>query len=180
MNKHATLWKDTNILSGRWVFGFITNNPHRVDPLMVESVPSILNDKRFKVRSLVGRFCDISELFFGRMAITQKLKCKIPEWNKGNEYVFNPIVNFKSKLCDIAQYPVINIREVHIPLHLWKKCNGSRFSTWNVWVKGGMVPGDVWVLSIGKNSRSWVSGLGWWRGRKNSNRSNVYSEYFRL
>jgi hypothetical protein len=90
MNKHATLRKDANILSRRWVFVFITNNPIRVDPLRAESViiradviiavTNGMNGKRFKVRSLVGRFCDISEIFFGRMRlIAQKIKCKNSE-----------------------------------------------------------------------------------------------------
>jgi hypothetical protein len=83
VSKYATLREDANILSRRWIFGFITNNPIRVDPLTAESVRigiiSGTNGKRFKARSLMRRFCDISEIFFGKMAITQKLKCKIPE-----------------------------------------------------------------------------------------------------
>jgi hypothetical protein len=95
VNKHATLRKDANILSRRWVFGFITNNPILVDPLTAESVSLIIsmmnesvivviiivmNGKRFKVRSLIGRFCDISEIFFGKMKlITLMLKCKSSE-----------------------------------------------------------------------------------------------------
>jgi hypothetical protein len=128
VNKHATLRKDANILSRRWVFGFITNNPILVDPLTLESVTTaMMNGKRFKVRSLKGCFCDISEIFFGRIMITRKLKCKISEGNKGSEHVFNPIVNFKSKLCHVAQYPIINIREIHIPLHFGNEF--SRLST---------------------------------------------------
>jgi hypothetical protein len=77
VNKHATIRKDANILSRHWVFGFITNNPILVDPLIVESVPSILNDKKFKVRSLIY---DVSEFFFGRtMLIIPKSKCKNSE-----------------------------------------------------------------------------------------------------
>ena len=122
MNNHVTLRKGANILSRHWVFGFITNNPIRVDPLTAESVIiAIMNGKRFKVRSPMGRFCDISEIFFGRITITYKFKCKNSEGNKGNEHVFNPIVNVKSKLCHVAQYPIINRREVHTPLHIRKK-----------------------------------------------------------
>jgi hypothetical protein len=87
MNKHATLRKDANILSRRWVFGFITNNPIRVNPLTAENVTIVkingMNGKRFKVRSAMGRFCDISEIFFetiGKMKlIILKFKCKNSE-----------------------------------------------------------------------------------------------------
>jgi len=80
MNKHATIRKDTNILSRRWVFVSITNNPNLVDPLTAESVMRAMkNGNGFKVRSLIGHFCDISEIFFRRMMITQKIKCKISE-----------------------------------------------------------------------------------------------------
>jgi hypothetical protein len=68
VNKHAALRKDANILSRRWVLGFIfiTNNPIRVDPLPAESVAiTMVNGKKFKVRSPVGRLCDILEIFFG-------------------------------------------------------------------------------------------------------------------
>jgi hypothetical protein len=82
MNKHATLRKDANILSRRWVFGFITNNPICVDPLTAESV-AMVNGKRFKVRSMMGRFCDISEIFFEKIGkkklIIPKFKCKNSE-----------------------------------------------------------------------------------------------------
>jgi hypothetical protein len=119
VNKHATLRKDANIPSRRWRFVFITNNPNPVDPLTAGSVIiAMMNGKRFRVRSLTGRFCDISGIYFGRIMITRKSKCKISEGNKGNEHVFNPVVDVKSKLCHVAQYPIINIREVHIPLHL--------------------------------------------------------------
>jgi hypothetical protein len=79
--QHATLRKDSNLLSRRWVFGFITNNPIRVDPLTAENVIleiiKGMNGKRFKVRSPMGRFCDISEIFFGKMTLnTPKLNCK--------------------------------------------------------------------------------------------------------
>jgi hypothetical protein len=81
VNRHATLQKHTNVLSRRRVFDFITNNPVLVDPLAVESViTSILNSKIFKVRGPMGRFCDISEIFFGKMRmITPKSKCKNSE-----------------------------------------------------------------------------------------------------
>jgi hypothetical protein len=117
VNKHATLRKDADILSRCWLFVFITNNPILVDLLKAES-GAMVNGKRFKVRSLTGHFYDISEIYFGRAMISQKIKCKNSEGNKGNEHVFNPVVNLKSKLCHVAQYPIINIREVHIPLHL--------------------------------------------------------------
>jgi hypothetical protein len=78
------------------------------------------NGNGFNVRSLTGGFCDISEIFFGRMMITQKIERKNSEWNKGNEHVFNPIVNVRSKLCHVAQYPVINIRDPHTPSFLKK------------------------------------------------------------
>jgi archaellum biogenesis ATPase FlaH len=75
----------TYILSRRWVFGFITN-PIRVDSLTAENeiVDTIkrMNGKRFKVRSPMGRFCDISEIYFERMRLTtrtRKIKCKISE-----------------------------------------------------------------------------------------------------
>jgi hypothetical protein len=88
VNNHATLRKDANILSRHWVFGFITNDPIRVDPLTAESVITddgviiviIMNGKKFKVRSLIGCLCDKSEIFFGKMTlITPKLKCKNSE-----------------------------------------------------------------------------------------------------
>jgi hypothetical protein len=80
MNKHATLRKGANILSRRWVSGFITNNPIPVDPLTAESViPAMMNGKRFKVRSLIGCFCNISEIFLGKMRITHKFECKNSE-----------------------------------------------------------------------------------------------------
>ena len=102
--------KNANILSRRWVSGYITNNPILVDPLTADSViPAMMNGKRFKVRSPIGRFCDILEIFFKRTRIAPKSKCKNSEWNKGNEHVFNPTVNFKFKLCDVAQSPIINI-----------------------------------------------------------------------
>jgi hypothetical protein len=77
VNKYATIRKDANILSRRRLFGFITNNPILVDPLTVESVIiATMNGKKFKVRSLMGRFCDIPEIFFGKMKlITLKSKC---------------------------------------------------------------------------------------------------------
>jgi hypothetical protein len=79
MNKHATLQMDASILSECWVFGFITNNPIRVDPLIAESViMAILNGKKFKVRGLMGRFSDILEKFFGRMKMPRS-KCKNSE-----------------------------------------------------------------------------------------------------
>jgi hypothetical protein len=98
------------------------NNPIRVDPLTVESVTTMINGKRFKVRSLIGRFFDISQIFVGMKLMTRKLKCKILEGNKGSEHVFNPMGNFKSNLCYVTQYPIVNIREVHIPLYhrKWK------------------------------------------------------------
>ena len=130
MNKHATHRKDTNILPRGWVFGIITNNPIRVNPLTVECVnTAMINGNGFKVRSLTGCFGDISEIVFGRIMSTLKTKGKVSEGNKGNEHVFNPMVNVRSKLCHVAQYPIINIREVHIPLHLGKQWNGSRHST---------------------------------------------------
>jgi hypothetical protein len=73
------LRKDTNILSRRWVSSYITNNPILVDPLTADSVTmAMMNGKRFKVRSLIGRFCDVSEIVFGRMTITPptKFECK--------------------------------------------------------------------------------------------------------
>jgi hypothetical protein len=81
VNKYDPLRKDADILSSRWVFGFITNNPILGDPLTVESVIiAIMNGKEFKVRSLMRRFCDISEIFFGKMKlITLKSKCKNSE-----------------------------------------------------------------------------------------------------
>jgi hypothetical protein len=80
VNKHATLRKDANILSRRWLFVFITNNPIRVDPLTAESVILvILNGKKFKVRGLMGHFCDILEMIFGMTIFTQKIKSKFPE-----------------------------------------------------------------------------------------------------
>jgi hypothetical protein len=67
VNKHATLRKDGNILLRFRVLGFITNNPILVNPLTAESVIIAgANGKKFKVRSLIGLFCDISEVFFGR------------------------------------------------------------------------------------------------------------------
>jgi hypothetical protein len=79
VNKHATLRRHTNILSRRWVFDFITNNPILVDPPTIESVITfILNGKIFKVRSPMGHFCDISEIFFGKL-IAPKSKCKNSE-----------------------------------------------------------------------------------------------------
>src|ERR1700728_4510374 len=78
----------------------------------------MMNGKRFKVRSLKGCFCDISEIYFGRIMITRKLKCKNSERNKGNEHVFNPIVNFKSKLCHVAQYPIFYKKRPHTPSFL--------------------------------------------------------------
>ena len=86
MNQHATLRKDANILSRCWVVGFITNNPNRVDPLTAESVIiAMMNGKRFKVRSLMGRFCDILDIFFGTLKLftpklfAPKFKCKNSE-----------------------------------------------------------------------------------------------------
>jgi len=105
VNKYAALRKDANILSSRWVFGFITNNPIPVDPLKAESVSIIMiNGKRLKVRSSMGRFCDISEIFSGMTWWTTKLKRKISERNKDGEHVFNQMGNFKSNLCHVAQY----------------------------------------------------------------------------
>ena len=68
------------------VFGF-TNSPIRVDPLTAENVTIVningMNGKIFKVRSPMGRFCDISEIFFetiGKMkSIMPKFKCKNSE-----------------------------------------------------------------------------------------------------
>ena len=78
MNKLATIRKDTNILSRRWVSVFITNNPIFDASFTAECViTAMMNGNAFKVRSLTGRFCDISEIFFGRMMMTQKIKCKI-------------------------------------------------------------------------------------------------------
>jgi hypothetical protein len=110
MNKHATLRKDANILSRCWVFGLTTNNPILIESLTAESVViDMMNGKRFKVRSLMGHFCDISEIFFGRMkVIASKFKCKNSEGDKGGEHVFNPIVTFRCILCHVAQYPIIN------------------------------------------------------------------------
>src|ERR1700728_2058320 len=118
---NTLLFERTQTYSRRWVFGFITNNPIRVDPLTVENefigIIKGTNGKRFKVRSPVGRFCDISEIFFGKMKlITRKFKCKNSERNKGSEHVFNPIVNVRFELRHVVQYPIINTREVHIPL----------------------------------------------------------------
>jgi hypothetical protein len=90
VNRQAILRKDANILSRHWVFGFITNNPIRVDPLTAESViiaPNaiiviimVMNGKRFKARSLIGRFCDISEKFFGTLKlVAPKFNCKNSE-----------------------------------------------------------------------------------------------------
>jgi hypothetical protein len=130
VNKHATIRKDANIHSRSWLFVFITNNPILVDPFTAESVITAMTDGNgFKVRSLTGRFCDISEIFFGRITITYKFKCKNSEGNKGNEHVFNPIVDVKSKLSHDAQYPIINTREVHILLHFLKKRDVSRLTT---------------------------------------------------
>jgi hypothetical protein len=114
VNKHAALRKDANILSRRWVFVFITNNPIRVDPLMAESMISALtNGKIFKVKSLTGRFCDIWGIFVGISKLSApKMKCKISEGNKGNEHVFDPMFNI-SKLCHVAQYPIINKGSSH-------------------------------------------------------------------
>jgi hypothetical protein len=71
VNKHATFRKDTNILSRRWLFAFITNNPTLVDLLTAECVIiDMMNGKRFKARSLTGHFCDKSEICFGRMRLT--------------------------------------------------------------------------------------------------------------
>jgi hypothetical protein len=114
VNKHATLRKDANILSRRWVFVFITNNPIRVDPLMADSVINALtNGKIFKVKSLTGRFCDIWGIFVGTSKLSApKKNCKISEGNKGNEHVFDPMINF-SKLCHVAQYPIINKGSSH-------------------------------------------------------------------
>jgi hypothetical protein len=79
VNKHVTLRKDTNILSRHWLSGFITNNPILVDPLIAVSVTMIMNGKKFKVRSPMRRFCDISEIFFGNKSITPKSHCKNSE-----------------------------------------------------------------------------------------------------
>jgi hypothetical protein len=80
MNKHATLQKDADILSRRWVFDFITN-PIPVDPLTTDRVIiAMMNGKRFKVRSLIGHLCDISEIFFGRKKLIKpKSKCENSE-----------------------------------------------------------------------------------------------------
>jgi len=80
VKKHATLRKDANILSRCWVLP-ITNNPILVDTLVAESViVGMMNGKRFKVRSLMGHFCDISEVYFGKMmVIDRKFKCKNSE-----------------------------------------------------------------------------------------------------
>ena len=80
MSKHATLRKDANILSRRWVSGCITNNPILVDALTAERfIIDTTNGEKFKVRSLIGHFCDISEIFFGRIMATPKSKCKNSE-----------------------------------------------------------------------------------------------------
>jgi hypothetical protein len=92
VNKHATIRKDANIPSRHWVFsflifGFLTNNPIRVNPLTAESVTIAVikgtNGKIFKVRSLMGCFCDISEIFFGKIGtmrlIIPMFKCKNSE-----------------------------------------------------------------------------------------------------
>ena len=81
MNRHATIRKDANVLSTRWLFGFITNSPIPVDPLKADNaIIALMNGKRFKVRSLIGHFCDISEIFFGRKKlIIIKLKSKNSE-----------------------------------------------------------------------------------------------------
>jgi hypothetical protein len=62
----------------RWVFGFITNNPIRVDPLTAKSmIFAMMNGKRLKMRSLTGLFGDISEIFFGTLMLSApKFKCK--------------------------------------------------------------------------------------------------------
>jgi hypothetical protein len=85
VNKHVTLRKDANILSKRLrVLVSITNNPILVDPLTADGqtrakIRVMMNGKRFKVRSLIRRFCDISEIFFEMISITPKSKCKNSE-----------------------------------------------------------------------------------------------------
>ena len=80
MNKHATLRKNANILSTRWVFGFITNNPIPVDALTADSVIiAVMNGKRVKMRGLIGHFCNVSDIFFRRTRMTPKSKCKNSE-----------------------------------------------------------------------------------------------------
>jgi hypothetical protein len=79
VNKHATIRKDANILSRRWVYVFIANNPIRVDPLTAERVITMINGNEFKAMSPTGSFCDISEILFGRIMITRKFKCKNSE-----------------------------------------------------------------------------------------------------
>jgi len=81
VNKHATLRKDASILSRHWLFVFTTNNPIRIDPLIAENVTiAMMIDKIFKMRSPIGRFCDTSEIFFGRMRLTTpEVECKISE-----------------------------------------------------------------------------------------------------
>jgi hypothetical protein len=84
VNKHVTFRKDANIPSRRWVLVFITNNPILVDPLTADgqtraNIRAMMNGKRFKVRSLIGRFCDISEIFFEMILITPKSKFKNSE-----------------------------------------------------------------------------------------------------
>ena len=61
--------------------GFITNNPIRVDPLTADSeIKAMMNGKKFKVRSLIGCFCDILVIFFDRKEMSiPKLKCKNAE-----------------------------------------------------------------------------------------------------
>ena len=84
-------------------------------------ISALTNGKIFKVKSLTGRFCDIWGIFVGTSKLSApKKNCKISEGNKGNEHVFNPIVNVRSKLCHVAQYPVINIRDPHTPSFLKK------------------------------------------------------------
>jgi hypothetical protein len=120
-----------DVLSRCWVFGLVTNNPILIDLFTAESVIiGMMNDKIFKVRSLMGHFCDISEIFFGGMRFTsRKLKCKNSEGNKGGEHVFNPIVTCRCILCHDAQYPIINIREIDIPSNLLKNGDNTGMTT---------------------------------------------------
>ena len=76
MNKLAILRSKTNILEMHqlcWeVFRPFAYNPFPINPLKVAitniasiATKAMTNEKRFKVRSLIGRIRDIPDIFFG-------------------------------------------------------------------------------------------------------------------
>jgi hypothetical protein len=77
MNKLAILRSKTNILEMHqlcWeVFRPFAYNPFPINPPNVAkniasiAINAMTNEKRFKVRSLIGRIRDIPDIFFGEM-----------------------------------------------------------------------------------------------------------------